>query len=173
MAVTSGHTPSQPGIAVEKGLRSRTGTYVFWSILAVCGLSVVGSIHKVVGPRTTIEQAELDPTLTKPEYVSAGGYKPISFSVQADPGVEYVIFDVIKRPDGLVEIISRRWGSSGVSYAKRLVNCRNWTFKYLSEGDTIAELAVPKPDEDMSQLTPGSSSTVVSYYGCNSVGLAK
>ena len=55
---------------------------------------------------------------------------PVSFNVTADPGVEYVVFDVQKRPDGLIEVFSRRRGSSGTSYARRLVDCQNWKFMY-------------------------------------------
>jgi hypothetical protein len=106
-------------------------------------------------------------------YVSATNFKPIGFTVEADPGVEYIVFDVIKRPDGLIEVFSRRNGKSGISYAKRLVDCNNWTFKYLADADTIEDLANENPMEKMAELTFGSSSTVVSYYGCTAVGLGK
>lgn len=96
---------------------------------------------------------------------------PVSFSVTANPGVEYVVFDVLKRPDGLIEVFSRRKGSSGTSFARRLVDCQNWKFMYLAEGDTVAELSVLHPDARMAQLTAGSSSTAVSYNGCKLAGM--
>lgn len=88
-------------------------------------------------------------------YVSATNFKAIGFAIEADPGVEYVIFDVIERPDGLIEVLSRRSGKSGISYAKRLVNCSNWTFKYLADADTIEGFANENPMDEMAELPNG------------------
>jgi hypothetical protein len=98
-------------------------------------------------------------------------FDAINVEVRADPGVQYVVYNVAKRPDGLIEVYSRRIGKSGTSYAKRLVNCKNWTFMYLAEGDTIEELSIPRPDPKMSQMVAGSSSTAISYHACKAAGL--
>ena len=116
--------------------------------------------------------AERPATTEQASNSQATRFQPFEVDVAADPGVQYVIFNVLRRPDGRIEVASRRKGSSGTSYAKRLVNCQDWTFMYLAEGDTIKALSIPRPDPEMAPLTPGSSSTVITYHACRQAGLA-
>ena len=99
-------------------------------------------------------------------------------SIPTDPSAKYTLVEVVRRPDNLVEVTSRRDGKSGTSYAKRLVDCENARFVYLGDGDTVEEMrenenmwkeraaSEGKPFPDMAGLTPGSISTYVSEYGC-------
>lgn len=87
-------------------------------------------------------------------------------SVPTDPSAMYTVLDITRRPDSLVEITTRRDGTSGTSYAKRLVDCASATFKYLGDGDTLEMMRNSKPDPNMAELVPGSVSTYVSEYAC-------
>jgi hypothetical protein len=87
-------------------------------------------------------------------------------SVPTDPSAKYTILEITKRSGGMVEVTTRRAGTSGTSYSKRLVDCVNGTFKYLGEGDTIEEMKNSKPSPSMAQLVRGSISTYVSEHAC-------
>lgn len=86
--------------------------------------------------------------------------------VPSDSRAIYAAVNVKKINKNEVEIITRRHGSSGTSYAKRLVNCSSMTFKYLSEGDTLEDLNKPGPISAMSPLVSGSISDVISRWAC-------
>lgn len=57
-------------------------------------------------------------------------------------------------------IVTKRTGSSGTSYSKRLYNCANQTVKYLGTGDSLAELAKSVPDPKMGPIVERS----IAYY---------
>jgi hypothetical protein len=94
------------------------------------------------------------------------GLAETSVVVPTDSKARYAIIDVKSVDVEHIEVISRRDGPSGTSFAKRLVNCKEATFKYLAEGDTMVDLASSKPDETMAELTEGSISAYISMYAC-------
>lgn len=90
-----------------------------------------------------------------------------SIAVPSDPRARYEAVSTTKRPDGLVEIITRRQGPSGVSYARREVDCRRRTFRYVGEGDTLDEAKRPGPNPgQMAELVQGSISWHVVQFAC-------
>jgi hypothetical protein len=66
--------------------------------------------------------------------------------VPSDPRARYEAVSVDKRRDGLVEIITRRQGPSGTSFARREVDCRQRLFRYIGEGDTLEQAKRPAPN---------------------------
>ena len=63
-------------------------------------------------------------------------------------------------------IVTKRVGSSGTSYSKRLYNCSNNTVKYLGTGDTPAEMARSKPDPKMAPIVSQSIADYVGRQAC-------
>lgn len=94
----------------------------------------------------------------------AAAEKPLA--VPTDPRAKYTVVDIKMGADGNIEIVTHRIGPSGESYSKRLVNCRINKFKYLGDGDTIAEMNASKPSPNMSPLVEGSISDYVVKYAC-------
>lgn len=63
-------------------------------------------------------------------------------------------------------ILTKRVGSSGVSYSERLFNCANNTGKYLGTGDSIAEMAASKADPNMGPIVNGSIAYYIGVEAC-------
>lgn len=86
-------------------------------------------------------------------------------AVPSDPKAKYFVTAIDKRPDGLVEISTRREGPSGTSFAIRLVQCGPLRFAYIAEGDSEKDL-VRDPSPELTELVSGSISHVVSKHAC-------
>lgn len=81
--------------------------------------------------------------------------------VPTDAKAKYAVLEIGgKFPDRT--IVTKRVGSSGTSYSKRLYNCSDNTVKYLGTGDTLAEVARSKPDPKMA---PVVSQSIAEYVG--------
>lgn len=90
-----------------------------------------------------------------------------AIDVPSDPGVGYRLLDVSPGKNGNLIAISRRVGKSGVSYARREIDCAAMTFRYLGEGDTLEQAKADSSNPgDMGMLTDGSISDVISGYAC-------
>lgn len=90
-------------------------------------------------------------------------------AVPSDPKAKYTLLEAKERSDGLVEILTRRVGPSGISYSKRLTNCGDATFKYIAEGNTLDTMKPKTNANPMGPLTFGSISMYVSAYACEKV----
>jgi hypothetical protein len=63
-------------------------------------------------------------------------------------------------------IVTKRVGSSGTTYSKRLYNCSNSTVKYLGTGDSLAEMARSKADPKMASIVDQSIADYVGRQAC-------
>ncbi|PPT49564.1 hypothetical protein XarbCFBP8147_13025 [Xanthomonas arboricola] len=63
-------------------------------------------------------------------------------------------------------IVTKRIGSSGTSYSKRIYNCSNNTVKYLGTGDTLSDMARSKPDPNMGPIVAQSIADYVGREAC-------
>ena len=63
-------------------------------------------------------------------------------------------------------IVTRRIGSSGTSYSKRLYDCSNNSVKYLGTGDTLTEMAQSKADPRMAPIVEQSIADYVGRQAC-------
>jgi hypothetical protein len=92
--------------------------------------------------------------------------------VRGDPArATYYLLRMEKMRNGHYEVLTRRDGSSGTSYARREIDCiGDWTFRYLGEGNTRedAEMDSPNPSA-MTELVPGSISSEVTSHVCLSI----
>ncbi|MCG9100224.1 hypothetical protein [Laribacter hongkongensis] len=64
-------------------------------------------------------------------------------------------------------LTTKRVGSSGVNYSKRLFDCKARTTKYLGTGDTMKEMKASMPDPKMSMIIDGSIADYQWKYACN------
>lgn len=89
----------------------------------------------------------------------------------SDSGASYLLIRWRRVPNGHLESVSRRDGPSGVSYARREIDCDAMTFRYLGEGDTLEDAEADSPNRgEMADLTPESISTYVSQFTCAKAG---
>lgn len=63
-------------------------------------------------------------------------------------------------------IVTKRVGSSGTSYSKRLYNCADSTVKYLGAGDSLAAMAASRADANMGPIVQGSIAYYVGVEAC-------
>lgn len=63
-------------------------------------------------------------------------------------------------------IITKRVGSSGTSYSKRLYNCADSTVKYLGTGDSLEDMNKSNPDPNMGPIVQGSIAYYVGLEAC-------
>ncbi len=95
--------------------------------------------------------------------IASAAEKPLV--VPTDAKAKYTILEIDgKYPNRT--IVTKRVGSSGTSYSKRIYNCSNNTVKYLGSGDTLAEMARSKPDPKMAPIIPQSIADYVGRQAC-------
>ena len=91
-----------------------------------------------------------------------------AISAPSDPGSSYRILKIDKMSNGNLEVISRRDGPSGTSFARREVDCQGYSYRYLGEGDTREEAEIDGPNVgEMSALTGTSASSDVADAACS------
>lgn len=91
-------------------------------------------------------------------------------SVPSDPRASYDVLSVERAPNaGEVFITTQRTGPSGSSFAKRLVNCQEQTFRYVGDADTFEELKAQNLEGQMGPLVNGSISWFAAKYACGHI----
>lgn len=90
-------------------------------------------------------------------------------SVPSDPRARYEALEIAPRRNGLLEIVTRRDGPSGTSFAVREVDCRGDRFRYVGEGDTLVEAKRRTDSNRLAPLVEGSISWHVARFACRSV----
>lgn len=98
--------------------------------------------------------------------VSTSAYAAeVPLNIPSDPKAE---FFVLEKEGSSAErtIVTKRVGSSGSSYSKRLYNCHNNTVKYLGSGDSLSAMAASKPDPNMGPIVRGSIAYYVGREAC-------
>jgi hypothetical protein len=101
------------------------------------------------------------------EYEVRTGAEGEVIPVPSDPRATYHLLQWSTLPNGHREALTGREGPSGISYARREIDCEGMRFRYLGEGDTRAEAEADAPNRgEMAELIPGSISTEVSEYVC-------
>lgn len=99
--------------------------------------------------------------------MASSAFAGVKIDVPSDPRASYELVEMVVRADGLKEITTMRDGPSGISYALRLVECPSTASGYLSEGDTLEEVATNK--KDMTELivpVADSISGVIADWAC-------
>jgi hypothetical protein len=91
--------------------------------------------------------------------------------VPSDARTRYTALEIKPKPRGRVEVLTRREGSSGITFALREIDCDTRTFRYLGEGDTREKAARGEQrnaanNKSLGPLTEGSISTHVANFAC-------
>jgi hypothetical protein len=141
------------------------------SILFLGGLSaigvfvVVGIIGSRVSPSGEINQTNniiAKESITDVDTINKSSEYPLS--IPSDPGTKYYVIGKEGSTDMPI-LITKRIGSSGTSYAKRVFDCQNQTTKYLGDGDSMAEMNSSSPSPRMGDIYPQS----IAWYQWNHV----
>lgn len=80
------------------------------------------------------------------------------FTINSDSAKYFIIEKSMKVDNNknFRTIITKRVGSSGIYYTKRLYDCKKNTFKTLGEGDTLEKMKNSKGSDKMASLVAGS-----------------
>jgi len=101
------------------------------------------------------------------ELAQPSGEEGYAIPAPSDSGARYQILSVNRLPDGHLEVLSRRTGPSGTSFARREIDCDAMTYRYLGEGDSRAEAENDSPNAGpMTALTGTSASSDVAVAAC-------
>ncbi|WAP65398.1 hypothetical protein OZ911_08365 [Pseudomonas fortuita] len=85
--------------------------------------------------------------------------------VPSDPKAAYTI--LARDTSGNERTITtKRVGSSGTSYSRRLYNCADRTVKYLGSGETLEQMKASQPDPRMGPIVSGSIADYVGAEAC-------
>jgi hypothetical protein len=93
--------------------------------------------------------------------------REIPLSVPSDSAQYFVLDKIINGNERI--IVTKRVGSSGTSYSKRLYNCDYQTVKYLGDGDSMAEMessAAIFANQDMASIVENSIAYYVGIEAC-------
>jgi hypothetical protein len=88
-----------------------------------------------------------------------------TLAVPSDAKAQYFVLDKSGGVNSRV-IVTKRVGSSGISYSRRLYNCSYNTVKYLGSGDSLAAMDASSPDANMSNVNAGSTAYYVGLEAC-------
>lgn len=99
------------------------------------------------------------------------------FKIASDPRATYTLLAVRKRPDGLIEIDTKRIGRDGLpSWTARLVDLAAGKFGYICDHDDEDLFALsprtvpnPLPSRGMMPFEPGSISDLVAKHAAKLV----
>jgi len=89
----------------------------------------------------------------------------LKLHIPSDPKASYTILERSRSGDEAI-IVTKRVGSSGESFSKRLYNCSNNTVKYIGTGDTIESMNASKPDPKMAPIFDKSIAYYVGKEAC-------
>lgn len=98
-----------------------------------------------------------------PSYYSSS-HGVAAIPVPSDPTAIYSL--VAKAGRSPIILITRRDGTSGVSYSKREIDCEVGALRYLGSADTIEGLENSRPDPAMNVPVDGSISAEILAYAC-------
>jgi hypothetical protein len=143
---------------------------------AVVGVTLYAISVMIAPSLPSGEPAQAPPSQAgaEDEYASPAGFKPVELGLILNEHKDsrHTILDVWTLEDSTrLFVINKRTGISGVSYAKRLVDCKTRSFAYYGEGETVAEMEAGKPSA-MSKAVRGSISDIISSRACQIAGAA-
>jgi hypothetical protein len=105
----------------------------------------------------------------RPPVSAKGSARPIILPM--DPEAQYFVVGRTGRSDKPT-LATQRIGPNGITFSKRLFDCKAHTFKYLSDGNTLAALNRAAPAREMSPLVEGSISDYWWRHACHKPKLA-
>ena len=89
----------------------------------------------------------------------------LALAVPSDPKAEFYVLEKGGNGDERT-IVTKRIGSSGTTYSKRLYNCEDNTVKYIGTGDSLDAMARSTADPSMGPIQQGSIAYYVGLQAC-------
>jgi hypothetical protein len=85
----------------------------------------------------------------------------------SDPNATFEVISSKSLLNGKLEVVTKRVGPSGTSFARREISCEEYSYRYLGEGDSLEEAMQDGPNRgEMSALTGTSASSDVANEAC-------
>lgn len=94
-------------------------------------------------------------------------------AVPSDPGATFFVMDKVTEQGASRIIVTRRVGSSGETWSRRIFDCASYTVKYLGSGSTRAAMDAGKADPNMVNVLPGSIADDVGRAACRGFDVAR
>lgn len=69
-------------------------------------------------------------------------------------------------PASMPILTTKRFGSSGISFSRRVFDCKNRKTRYLATGDTLIQMERSSPDPNFSPVVNGSIAYYQYLYAC-------
>lgn len=91
------------------------------------------------------------------------------FRIPSDTKARWGLIDIKQDPSGSM-IFTHRVGPSGTTYSIRQYNCVSERVRYVSTGETIAEMRTSKADAQMSEIQPRSIAYYLGRLACTDFG---
>jgi len=91
------------------------------------------------------------------------------FRIPSDTKARWGLIDIKQDPSGSM-IFTHRVGPSGTTYSIRQYNCVSQRVRYVSTGETIAEMRTSKADAQMSDIQPRSIAYYLGRLACTDFG---
>ena len=90
----------------------------------------------------------------------------VPLNVPSDSSAQYFVLEKGGNSYVARTITTRRVGTSGTSYSKRLYNCEEKTVKYLGTGDSVPAMNASFADKKMSPISEKSIAYYVGLEAC-------
>jgi hypothetical protein len=133
-------------------------------VLAAVIVSIIGKCTGTGDDQPVTESTNKADVVTTPVRRAEEG---TPFDVASDPRASYRLLKWSPLKNGNIEAVTLREGPSGISYARREIDCDDQTFRYLGEGDTRQDAMRDSPNiGEMSALVSGSISAVTVDVVC-------
>ena len=151
------------------GINNKAKKFIRYAKIFLTGLAILLIIGIYFDKEQNKEQATdavvldlVDPVI-EPETTA---YQETPFNVPSDSNASFYILE--KGGSGSERtILTKRVGSSGTTFSKRLYNCDNSTVKYLGTGDSLIQMQSSSPDANMSPIIKGSIAYYVGIEACS------
>ena len=87
--------------------------------------------------------------------------------IPSDPGAEYFVLKKTLGAGGIRILETKRVGSSGISYSRRMFDCNNGTVKYLGTGESVDSMNRSGADQELKPIVGGSIADYEADEACN------
>jgi len=95
-----------------------------------------------------------------------GAYVGQPMHIYSDPGTAYEVAAISGKSRGIVTIMTKRSGRSGISYTRRECDCDNGTGRMIGDGASKSAALQNRPAEPFYRLSAGSISAEVCAFAC-------
>jgi hypothetical protein len=172
LARAAGATASLAAATSDTG-SSKLSKYVAWAVLIFAVVMGARSCAKETqlsstdGRNASADAEQALETNSREGERAAPAPTGEQINVASDPNATYHLLGWRMMPNGNREALTRREGPSGISFARREIDCDAPAFRYIGEGDDLASALEDGPNPaGMASLVTGSISDVIVSAVC-------